>query len=106
MSTVLAALDSNATSSPVLGTAVAVAFMFGATVIALHVRENGTKRGDVLVLSGGHDLVDRGAPLSSRSSTPAARASSSAARGGRGRLATAPRLAGVWRRLRRRRRCS
>jgi nucleotide-binding universal stress UspA family protein len=56
MTTVLAALDSNATASPVLSTAVAVAFMFDATVIVLHVRENGTSGAEELARAAGVEL--------------------------------------------------
>jgi nucleotide-binding universal stress UspA family protein len=40
MTTVLAALDSNASAKPVLTTAIALASLFDATVVVLHVREN------------------------------------------------------------------
>ena len=62
MSTVLAALDSNATSSPVLSTAVAVAFMFDATVIALHVRKNGTSGAEELARAAGVELPELSGP--------------------------------------------
>ena len=41
MTTVLAALDANASAKPVLDTALAIATLFDATATALHVRENG-----------------------------------------------------------------
>jgi nucleotide-binding universal stress UspA family protein len=64
MTTVLAALDSNATASPVLSTAIAVAFMFDATVIALHVRENGTSGAEELARAAGVELREvSGAPV-------------------------------------------
>ena len=43
MTNVLAALDADACAQPVLGTAAAVAHLLDATVVALHVRENGAR---------------------------------------------------------------
>ena len=62
MTTVLAALDSNATARPVLSTAVAVAFVFDATVIALHVRENGTSGAEELAGAAGVELRELSGP--------------------------------------------
>ena len=64
MTAVLVALDSNATASPVLSTAIAVAFIFDATVIALHVRENGTSGAEELARAAGVELRELcGAPV-------------------------------------------
>jgi nucleotide-binding universal stress UspA family protein len=56
MTTLLAALDSDASAQPVLSTAVALATLFEASVVALHVRENGASTPEELTGAAGVEL--------------------------------------------------
>ena len=56
MTTVLAALDANASAKPVLDTALAIATMFDATATALHVREDGAGAARELTGAAGIEL--------------------------------------------------
>ncbi len=59
MTTVIAALDSNASAKPALTTAVALASLFDATVVGLHVRENRASAAAELTRSAGIELRER-----------------------------------------------
>jgi nucleotide-binding universal stress UspA family protein len=64
MSTVLAALASDAAAAPVLSAAVAIAGLFDASVTALHVREHGTTVPHELATAAGVELYERhGSPI-------------------------------------------
>jgi nucleotide-binding universal stress UspA family protein len=64
MTTVLAALGSDASAQPVLSTAIAVAALFDATVVALHVRENGVSIPEPLASAAGVELREvSGSPI-------------------------------------------
>ena len=64
MTTVLAALGSDASAQPVLSTAIAVAALFDATVVALHVRENGASIPEPLASAAGVELREvSGSPI-------------------------------------------
>jgi nucleotide-binding universal stress UspA family protein len=64
MTTVLAALASDAAAAPVLSAAVAIAGLFDASVTALHVRENGTNAPHELATAAGVELYERnGSPI-------------------------------------------
>jgi nucleotide-binding universal stress UspA family protein len=56
MTKVLAALDSNASAQPVLTMAIALASLFDATVVALHVRENAPSAATELTRASGVEL--------------------------------------------------
>ena len=56
MTIVLAALEADACAQPVLGTAIALADLFDATAVALHVRENGTRSPKALATAAGVEL--------------------------------------------------
>ncbi len=64
MTTVLAALNSNASANPVLSTAIALASLFDATVVGLHVRENGASSANELARAAGVELREvSGSPV-------------------------------------------
>jgi nucleotide-binding universal stress UspA family protein len=64
VTTVLAALDSNASGRPVLGTAIALADLFDATVTCLHVREEELSAAPELARAAGVELrAVNGAPV-------------------------------------------
>ena len=64
MTIVLAAVDATPSAKPVLGTAVAIAALFEARVIALHVRENGIAETEKAVSAAGIELrVLSGTPV-------------------------------------------
>jgi nucleotide-binding universal stress UspA family protein len=56
VTTVLAALEADACAQPVLATAIALAELFDATAVALHVRKNGTSSPKALASSAGVEL--------------------------------------------------
>ena len=56
MTTVLAALDADASARPVLSTAIAIAPLFDATATALHVPENGASAAENLARASGVEL--------------------------------------------------
>jgi nucleotide-binding universal stress UspA family protein len=64
MTIVLAALESDACAQPVLGTAIALAAVFDATVVGLHVRENGASAAEQLARAAGIELREvTGSPI-------------------------------------------
>ena len=64
MSTVIAAVDADAGAGPVLSTALALATLIDASVIALHVRENGTSLPKQLTSTAGVELREStGSPI-------------------------------------------
>ena len=71
MTTLLAALNSNSSAEPVLRTAVSLAGLFDASVVALHVTEEGvTSRATELARAAGVELRETQVPRSSRSWRP------------------------------------
>jgi nucleotide-binding universal stress UspA family protein len=64
MTTVLAALGSDASAQPVLSTAIALAALLDATVVGLHVRENGASAAEELARAASVELREvRGSPI-------------------------------------------
>jgi len=64
MTTVLAALDSNASARPVLSTAIALAAVFDATVVGLHIGENGAGAAQKLARAAAVELREvSGSPI-------------------------------------------
>ena len=70
MSIVLAALGSDASAQPVLSTAIALAALFDATVVGLHVREDGAGIPESWRAPPGSSCARSAAPRSSRSWPP------------------------------------